>query len=230
MTNNNLLIILGNQLFPIKYIKETNCTDIFMCEDYELCTEYKHHKLKILMFFISMREYKKELIKNGYNVHYYSIEDKDFKDNIESKLSKLVNSESIKTIHNFELVDNFLKDRFKKMDGLKNILWKSHNSPMFILSKTDFNKYAFKKNKFLQAHFYKYMRKKLNILIDDKEQPKGGKWSFDEENRKKIAKNIAVPSKPLSKKHENFSNIKESILTYFSNHPGSMNNLSLIHI
>ena len=68
------------------------------------------------------------------------------------------------------------------------------------------------------------MRKKLDILIEDKEQPTGGKWSYDEENRKKITKNIVVPSRPLSKKYENFSNLKDSILKYFSNHPGSLNN------
>ena len=108
MSNSNLLIILGNQLFPIKYIKKTSCTDVFMCEDYELCSDYKHHKLKILMFFISMREYKKELIKNGYKVHYRSIEDKDFKDKIEKKISKVINNNSIKEVHQFELVDNSL--------------------------------------------------------------------------------------------------------------------------
>ena len=157
MTKRNLLIILGNQLFPMKYIKKTSCTDIFMCEDYELCTEYKHHKLKILMFFISMRNYKKELIKTGYNVHYHSIEDKDFKDNIENKLSKLVNSNSIKNIHQFELADNLLEERFNKKDEFKNILWKTHKNPMFILSKNDFDKYASTKNNFLQSHFYKYI-------------------------------------------------------------------------
>ena len=96
MSNSNLLIILGNQLFPIKYIKKTSCTDVFMCEDYELCSDYKHHKLKILMFFLSMREYKKELIKNGYKVHYRSIEDKDFKDNIEKKYLKLLTTTQLK--------------------------------------------------------------------------------------------------------------------------------------
>ncbi len=225
MTKRNLLIILGNQLFPMKYIKKTSCTDIFMCEDYELCTEYKHHKLKILMFFIAMRNYKKELIKNGYNVHYHSIEDKDFRDNIENKLSKLVNSNSIKNIHQFELADNLLEERFNKKDEFKNILWKTHKSPMFILSKNDFDKYASTKNNFLQSHFYKYMRKKLDLLINDKEQPTGGKWSYDHENRKKITKNILVPSRPKSKKHKCFSSIKESILKYFSDHPGNINNL-----
>ena len=204
MSNSNLLIILGNQLFPIKYIKKTSCTDVFMCEDYELCSDYKHHKLKILMFFISMREYKKELIKNGYKVHYRSIEDKDFKDNIEKKISKVINNNSIKEVHQFEFVDNFLKNRFKKLHNQNNIHWKIHKNPMFILSQYEFNEYASKRNTFLQGHFYKYMRKKLNLLIDENDMPIGGKWSYDEDNRKKITKNINIPIKPSLKKNESF--------------------------
>ncbi len=225
MSNSNLLIILGNQLFPIKYIKKTSCTDVFMCEDYELCSDYKHHKLKILMFFISMREYKNELIKNGYKVHYRSIEDKDFKDKIEKKISTVINNNSIKEVHQFELVDNFLKNRFKKLHNQNNVHWKIHRNPMFILSQHEFNAYASKRNTFLQGHFYKYMRKKLDLLIDENDMPIGGKWSYDEDNRKKITKNINIPIKPRLKKNENLLNIKNDILKYFSDHPGKMNNL-----
>ena len=225
MSNSNLLIILGNQLFPIKYIKKTSCTDVFMCEDYELCSDYKHHKLKILMFFISMREYKKELIKNGYKVHYRSIEDKDFKDQIEKKISKVIDNNAIKEVHQFELVDNFLKNRFNKLHNQNNIHWKIHRNPMFILSQYEFNEYASKRNTFLQGHFYKYMRKKLDLLIDENDMPIGGKWSYDEDNRKKITKNINIPLKPRLKIDENLLNIKNNILKYFSDHPGKMNNL-----
>ena len=225
MSNSNLLIILGNQLFPIKYIKETSSTDVFMCEDYELCSDYKHHKLKILMFFISMREYKNELIKNGYKVHYRSIEDKDFKDKIEKKISKVINNNSIKEVHQFELVDNFLKNRFKKLHSQNNVNWKIHRNPMFILSQHEFNEYASKRNTFLQGHFYKYMRKKLDLLIDENDMPIGGKWSYDEDNRKKITKNINIPTKPRLKKDESLLNIKNNILKYFPDHPGKMNNL-----
>ncbi len=225
MSNSNLLIILGNQLFPIKYIKKTSCTDIFMCEDYELCSDYKHHKLKILMFFISMREYKEELIKNGYKVHYRSIEDKDFKDQIEKKISKVIDSNAIKEVHQFELVDNFLKNRFKKLHNQKYIHWKIHKNPMFILSQHEFNEYASNRNTFLQGHFYKYMRKKLDLLIDENDMPIGGKWSYDEDNRKKITKNINISIKPKLKNDESLLNIKNNIIKYFSDHHGKMNNL-----
>ena len=42
------------------------------------------------------------------------------------------------------------------------------------------------------ATFYKEQRIKLGILVDKNGNPKGGKWSFDEDNEK-ITKNIKLP-------------------------------------
>ena len=59
-----LLLILGNQLFPLKNINRfKNDHLIFMAEDHELCTYEKHHKLKILLFLSAMRSYADKLKK-----------------------------------------------------------------------------------------------------------------------------------------------------------------------
>jgi Uncharacterized protein related to deoxyribodipyrimidine photolyase len=44
------------------------------------------------------------------------------------------------------------------------------------------------------ATFYKDTRKKLNILIKKDGNPEGGKWSFDENKKKKLPKKIKFPS------------------------------------
>ena len=36
MSNNEILLILGNQLFPLEHIKKTNVKYIFMAEDLSL--------------------------------------------------------------------------------------------------------------------------------------------------------------------------------------------------
>ena len=57
-----LLLILGNQLFPLKNIDQYRHDHIvYMSEDYELCSYEKHHKLKILLFLSSMRSYAESL-------------------------------------------------------------------------------------------------------------------------------------------------------------------------
>ena len=53
-----LFVILGNQLFHPKELKKLGCEEVFMAEDYGLCTYEKHHKLKLYLYLTSMREYK----------------------------------------------------------------------------------------------------------------------------------------------------------------------------
>ena len=67
---NNLLVILGNQLFPLEYISQININKVYMKEDIELCTYFKHHKMKLTLFLTAMRDYCELLKKNGFEVHY----------------------------------------------------------------------------------------------------------------------------------------------------------------
>ena len=67
---NNLLVILGNQLFPLEYISQLNINKVYMKEDIELCTYFKHHKMKLILFLTAMRDYRDLLKKNDFEVHY----------------------------------------------------------------------------------------------------------------------------------------------------------------
>ena len=75
-----LFFILGNQLFPLKYLNDFKNDHIFfMSEDYELCTYEKHHKLKILLFLSAMRSHLDLLKKNKFKIEYSKIDSSDFK-------------------------------------------------------------------------------------------------------------------------------------------------------
>ena len=76
-----LFFILGNQLFPPKYLDRFKKDHLFfMAEDYQLCTYEKHHKNKILLFLSSMRSHAETLKKDKFKLEYFKIEDKEFKD------------------------------------------------------------------------------------------------------------------------------------------------------
>ena len=75
------------------------------------------------------------------------------------------------------------------------------------------------------ASFYQKIRQKLCVLTDENNKPIGGKWSFDEENRKKIPKNIEIPSFPIIQKDNKFKSLKSKINSTFHGHPGSLDYL-----
>ena len=84
-----LFFILGNHLFPIKYLDRFKKDHLFfMAEDKGLCTYQKHHKQKILFFLSSMRSYADGLRKNKFRLNYNKIEDREFNDDYFKKLKR----------------------------------------------------------------------------------------------------------------------------------------------
>ena len=218
-----LFLILGNQLFNPKYLKKYSEHIFYMCEDFGLCTFQKHHKLKILLFLSSMRSYRDELKTKNFKIIYNDCQ-KDFKISYEKKLEKIIKEKKINEVTFFEIEDFFFAKRIKLFFKKKNIIFNEINSPMFLTSRDEFKKYLKGTKKPFMANFYKINRSKLDILMNKDGTPKGGKWSFDEENRKKLPENLEIPKKLKFKSSTHTEELKKFIEVNFKNHPGSTNN------
>ena len=107
-----MFLILGNQLFPLKYLKSHKDSIIYMAEDYGLCTFQKHHKLKLILFLSSMRSYSDELKKNKFKVHYQDLS-KDFKIQYEKKLEIFIKKNKIDELTSFEIENKFFEKKNK---------------------------------------------------------------------------------------------------------------------
>jgi len=220
-----LFFILGNQLFPLKYIDRYKKDHLFfMSEDRDLCTYEKHHKQKILLFLSSMRSYADELNKNKFNLKYYKIEDKEFNDDYIIKVKKIISSNKITEVSSFEIEDKLFEKKIQDFLKKEKIIWNIISTPMFLNSRTEFNDYLKKSKKPFMANFYKEVRRKSGILMGADQNPIGGKWSFDEDNRNKMPKDIVVPKFPNISETSHTKKLKPIIERVFKNHPGSTNN------
>ena len=168
-------------------------------EDLGLSTYEKHHKLKLYLFLCSMREYKDELQLNNIKVHYFKLDERKANQPYVELLKSFIKKHQPPSVHIFEVEDK----EFEKvlLEGLKdnNINYKIHQSPMFLFSREEFDSFAKDKKLLRMANFYQQGRKKFNILMDDQNKPIGGKWSFDEENRKKIPASSVILRRPSTK-------------------------------
>jgi len=224
----NLFFILGNQLFPLKYVNRFKKDHLFyMAEDYELCTYEKHHKQKILLFLSSMRSYSDKLKSNKYKIEYSKIEDKDFKKTYFEKLKKIIVKNKITKISSFEVEDKFFEKKLKSFFIKSKIKWNVIQSPMFLNSRDEFKNYLGKSKKPFMATFYKEVRRKSGILMGADGTPIGGKWSFDDENRNKLSKDIIAPKLPKISESKHTKTLKPIIEKMFPKHPGSTNDFWL---
>lgn len=160
---------------------------IYLVEEFLYFRIQTFHKQRLILLRASMKEYANFLTKKGFVVFYI--------DSIHLKnrqaLSKLLQKKGVKKIHLCDFSDEWLKQDLQK--GTKEFGFELlfYSSPMFLTEENEFAGF-FKKKKFFMADFYKYQRKKLNILMEE-EEPVGGKFSFDDENRKKLPKGCEIP-------------------------------------
>ena len=222
---NNTFLLLGNQLFDPKILKDQGCNRVFMAEDYGLCTYEKHHKLKIYLYLCAMREYKDELQRNGIQVDYFSLEDRTDKQTYIEFFINFLNKEKIDRINIFEIENKFFEKKvLTSLEGA-GVEYDLSATPMFLFSRKEFDSLYGKNKTFRLGNFYKVGRKKFNILVDNEGNPLDGRWSFDEENRKKIPANTNIPELPKfapSKYHDAVSTLVEK---HFFEHPGSTKNV-----
>ena len=222
----SLFLTLGNQLFPLKYLKDYKDSIFFMCESFDLCTFQKHHKLKLILFLSSMRSYADELKKNKFKVNYIDL-NKDFKISYEKKLENFIKKNKFEELISFEIEDKFFEKKISTLCKKNKIKLTFIQSPMFLNSRDEFKNYLSKtKKKPFMANFYKIARAKIDILMKNN-KPKGGKWSFDEDNRKKLPKDIKIPEMITAKETKHTKVLKQQINTIFKNHPGQVDNFWL---
>jgi deoxyribodipyrimidine photolyase-related protein len=165
--------------------------------------------LKLAYHRATMKKYYDYLKSKDINVHYINFD----------KATKSF-YKSLKEVTFYDPYDNKL---FKKLDKIVkcNIL----EQKQFIISNDEIinNKDKFYSNgKYRNDLFYKFMRIKLDILIN-KGKPEGGKWSFDSENRLSLPKGIEIPDLPKVKHNEYIEEAVNYVKKNFNNY-GSLDN------
>jgi deoxyribodipyrimidine photolyase-related protein len=217
------LIILGDQLFPLKFYRPHKGHKVFMAEDLGLCTHYKYHKHKIAFFLTSMRTYADELRADGFDVHYEKFSETPYLKRLETFLTK----NKISRVVIGEIQDKFFEAELSGFFKAKKIEAVVVETPMFMCSRQEFKNYLFYHPKPFMKTFYEGERKRLKILLDAKGKPVGGQWSYDTENRKKAPKTLT--NKELIQ-HPPSTHLEEVTIIVnknFNDHPGEMNNFWL---
>ncbi len=223
MSSKPLFIILGNQLFPINELNKYKDSYFFMAEDHQLCTYEKHHKHKIILFLSSMRKYASELKRKKLNIKYYKLHKQNIKLSYEDKIIDFIKIKKINAIQMFEIEDKFFEQRIIKFCKKNQISIDFFKSPMFLNARDDFKNYLSTVKKPFMASYYKQQRIEKNILMDGN-KPIGDKWSFDEENRKKIPDSFDIPVLPKFIEDAVVKEVKKNVNEFFSDHPGDTNN------
>lgn len=184
-------LIYPHQLFEnIDLLRMSDC--VYIIEEPLYFTEYTFHKQKLILHRASMKAYEVYLHTQGIHTKY--IENNLL--NHTEDIGALLSQAGVTYVELYDTTDDWLSSRLTHALDAHNISHILYESPMFITS-SDECKMFFEdrkgERKYFMNDFYIWQRKRLGILLDNNGKPLGGKWSYDEENRKKLPKDIVIP-------------------------------------
>ncbi|MEQ9266723.1 MAG: cryptochrome/photolyase family protein [Balneolaceae bacterium] len=212
-------IIFPHQLFSDSPILKNEC-EVYLVEEFLFFNQYRFHKQKLAFHRATMRSYKSELEDRGVKVHY--IDSFDPLSDIQLLLKELKTS-GVSSFNIYDPVDNWLEKRIREQ--VESYQLQVLDSPLFINTREDLTRFfRAEKKSFFQTTFYKQQRKRLNILLDEEENPVGGKWTYDVDNRKKYPKGKTPPAIHFPPTSTAWKEAIDYVQKHFSENHGKITN------
>ena len=90
-----------------------------------------------------------------------------------------------------------------------------------LASADEFSTWANGKKQLRMEFFYREMRRKYNVLLDD-DKPIGGQWNYDSENRKPPKTGLNIPPKTSFIPDDITNDVLDVVDDYFGDHFGEL--------
>jgi len=193
---------------------DRNSSTVLMIESVERGSKLKYHKKKLVLIYSTMRHFANDLSKDGWQVDYYQ-EHADFKSALSSHLAKFQPSQ----IRMMEQSEFGTAESFRRMvDPIPLDIYPHSN---FLSTASEFESLHKNSNsRVTMESFYRLMRKKTGILMDG-ENPVGGRWNYDQENRKPPSPNLSVIKLKHFPPDEITLSVIDMVDRMFPDHPGN---------
>jgi len=205
-----LRLILGDQLnSQHSWFRQRRKNLAYTLMEVRQETDYvTHHIQKVAGFFAAMREFSNGLIRNGHSVFHIRLDDPDNEHTLEGNLQKLIRNQGF-TRFEYVFPDEYRLDRqMEEIASRLSVPVSAVDSEHFLTKRDDVRRFFQGKKRFLMESFYRHMRRRHNILLEEG-RPAGGAWNFDQRNRRRY--DGAVPIPPVKVFKNDVSDIADMI-------------------
>ena len=206
-----LKLILGDQLnINHSWFEKVDKSVVFIMMEIRQETDYAlHHIQKIVAFFGAMRNFRETLILKGHQVHYLTLDDLSNHQDLENNLNQVLKDYVATSFAYLEPDEYRLDLQLKNFCDSLSIPYEVEGTEHFMTTRTELTEFFEGKKQYILEFFYRYMRKKFNLLMR-LDQPEGGQWNFDKNNRKKWKGTPHIPA-PYLPKAKNLLALKQMI-------------------
>lgn len=218
-----LRVILGDQLTPdISSLSGMGADDVILMAEVAVEATYvKHHKKKIAFIFSAMRHFCEALRANGHTVRYITFDDPDNTGSLSGEVARAchdLHPTSVVITHPGEY--RVLHDCLRWSDTVGCPV-DLRDDARFYCGLSEFAEWAAGRKQLRMEYFYRLMRQNHNVLMDG-DQPEGGQWNYDAENRKPPKDSLFLPQ-PFKVKPDALTiDVLRLVEAHFPDHFGTL--------
>jgi deoxyribodipyrimidine photolyase-related protein len=252
----HLVLILGDQLDDASSAFDgfdPTQDRVLMVEAFEESTHVWSHKIRTTLFLSAMRHFAESLKQRGWQVDYRALDthgDKTLADGLLAAIAQHQPQAVIGVEPGDLRVRQQIEDAIKTEAARAHIYWATaqkdtlkepkndvssafltwREDKHFLCSLPQFRKWAGKTASLRMEFFYRTMRKQYKVLVEGKanDEPVGGQWNFDADNRKSFGKTGPqnVPKAIEYKPDAITKDVIKLVNTHFAAHPGNLDNFN----
>ena len=222
----NLVLVLGDQLEAnsAAFDEFDRGQDVVWMA--EVAGEAEHvwsHKARIAIFLSAMRHFRDQLHKRGLTVQYRQLDDRGNRGRFTSEFEAAVEKLQPQCVVMVEPGEWRVKQAFEETADRLDVVLEMRPDRHFLCSHEEFAEHARGRKQLRLEYFYREMRRKHDVLMEG-DQPLGGKWNYDVENRGSFGKSgpADVPPPRRFRPDATTKAVLELVDRRFPNHPGEL--------
>ena len=223
-----LVPILGDQLsHRIASLQGCDKADtvVLMMEVAEEATHVRHHKAKIALIFSAMRHFAAELRAAGWHVDYVRLDDPDNANSFTGEIIRAAERHAPRLIRVVEPGDWRVEQAMLDWQTFTPCPVEILPDSRFLCSRDEFAGWAAGRKELRMEFFYREMRRKTGLLMEGNE-PVGGRWNYDHDNRDGPPKGLRGPPCPRFAPDTVTNEVIALVRDRFGEHFGSLDNFA----
>jgi deoxyribodipyrimidine photolyase-related protein len=220
----NLILVLGDQLTPT--LSSLAAGDpaqdrVLMAELHDEASYVRHHKKKIAFLFSAMRHFAEELRALGWTVDYGKLDDAESQGSFTAQVEHSIRQLQPESIIVTDAGEWRVAEMFKGWQAQFGVPVDILPDTRFIASIPEFSAWAAGRKQLRMEYFYRDVRRKTGLLMKG-DQPVGGKWNYDAENRKAAGADLFMPAPKATAPDAITQDVLTLVAARFGNHFGDL--------
>lgn len=193
-----LVLVLGDQLSAdLSSLRnaEPASTHVLLAEVEAEARYAPHHAKKLAFVFAAMRHFAADLRQQGFSVDYVPLTDPQNSGSLATELGRALNRHGLEAATITEPGEWRVRQELESWAAAQHVTLHWREDDRFLCSHSAFESWASGRKTLRMEHFYRFMRRRHDLLMEG-DEPAGGRWNFDQDNRQPLPPPLARPRLP----------------------------------